>query len=190
MSGKTLIISASNRMNSESKRVSELVLSALGKNLNLELIDLNNYDLPFFNDSNLNAFEEIHLKIQEADDYIIIVPEWGGMIPGKLKNLLLTLDQKHTGHKPALTISVSSGLGGANPISEIRSYGFKNNKIVFIPEYIIIRNVNRFSIETEFYSKIMYRIENSFKILKEYSFFLRKMRINNDKLLNKYPYGM
>lgn len=177
-------------MNSENKRVSELIFSVLNKNVNIELIDLNDYDLPFFNDSNIDEFEEIHLKIQEANDFIFIIPEWGGMIPGKLKNLLLTLSQKHTGHKPALTIFISSGLGGVNPISEIRSYGFKNNKMVFIPEYIIIRNVNRFAINTESYIKIMHRIENAFKILKEYSLFLKEVRINNDKLLNKYPYGM
>ena len=50
--------------------------------------------MPFFNDSNIDEFEEIHLKIQEANDFIFIIPEWGGMILGKLKKIITNIRPK------------------------------------------------------------------------------------------------
>ena len=46
-----------------------------------------------------------------------------------------------------LIVSISSGNGGAYPISELRSSSYKNSHILWIPENIIIRNVKQFSQE-------------------------------------------
>ena len=48
-------------------------------------------------------------------------------------------------HKPGLIVSVSSGNGGAYPIAELRSSSYKNTHIMWIPENIIIRNVEEFN---------------------------------------------
>jgi hypothetical protein len=42
-------------------------------------------------------------------------------------------------------VSVSSGNGGAYPITELRSSSYKNTHIMWIPENIIIRNVEEFN---------------------------------------------
>jgi hypothetical protein len=42
-------------------------------------------------------------------------------------------------------VSVSSGKGGAYPIAELRSSSYKNTHIMWIPENIIIRDVEEFS---------------------------------------------
>jgi hypothetical protein len=39
-------------------------------------------------------------------------------------------------------VTVSAGRGGAYPIAEIRSSSYKNTKINWIPEHLIIREVN------------------------------------------------
>jgi hypothetical protein len=44
-------------------------------------------------------------------------------------------------HKPALICTVSSGDGGAYPVAELRMSSYKNNRICYIPEHIIVRNV-------------------------------------------------
>lgn len=46
-------------------------------------------------------------------------------------------------HKPALLVSVSSSTGGAYPIAELRMSSYKNNRICYIPEQLIIRDCER-----------------------------------------------
>jgi NAD(P)H-dependent FMN reductase len=46
-------------------------------------------------------------------------------------------------HKPALLVSVSSGRGGAFPINQMRQLGYKNNRIMYLPEHLIVRSVEK-----------------------------------------------
>ena len=74
-----------------------------------------------------------------------MVPEYGGMATPQAKNLFLLCDKGELAHKPGLIVSVSSGNGGAYPITELRSSSYKNTHIMWIPENIIIRNVEEFN---------------------------------------------
>ena len=47
------------------------------------------------------------------------------------------------GHKPALIVTVSSADGGAYPVAELRMSSYKNNRICYLPEHVILRNVER-----------------------------------------------
>ena len=60
------------------------------------------------------------------------------------KNIFLLCGNGEFAHKPGLIVSVSSGNGGSYPISELRSSSYKNTHIMWIPENIIIRNVEEF----------------------------------------------
>ena len=64
------------------------------------------------------------------------------MAPAALKNFFLFCNKEEVGHKPALLISVSAGLGGSYPIVELRSSSYKNNRICYLPEHLIIRHAN------------------------------------------------
>jgi len=59
-----------------------------------------------------------------------------------LKNFLLMCDMQDTAHKPVLLVSVVKGISGAYPIAELRMNALKNNKLVAVPDHLIIRNVN------------------------------------------------
>ena len=61
------------------------------------------------------------------------------------KNIFLLCSNGEFAHKPGLIVSVSSGNGGAYPISELRSSSYKNTHVMWIPENIIIRNVEEFN---------------------------------------------
>ena len=61
------------------------------------------------------------------------------------KNFFLVFNNGELFHKPGLIVSISSGSGGAYPISELRSSSYKNTHIMWIPENIIIRNVEQFN---------------------------------------------
>ena len=74
-----------------------------------------------------------------------MVPEYGGMATPAAKNFFLLCGNGELSHKPGLIVSVSSGNGGAYPITELRSSSYKNTHIMWIPENIIIRNVEEFN---------------------------------------------
>ena len=59
-----------------------------------------------------------------------------------LKIFFVLASKAELAHKPALLVGVSSGLGGSYPISELRSSSFKNNRLCYIPEQLIVRQVN------------------------------------------------
>ncbi len=151
---KISIISTSHRKNSESKRVSEII-----KNIILKIDeDLKCYNLDMFekkiplwtSDERKKCklwdedFKKISSELISSDGFIIIVPEYGGMATPNSKNLFLIFNNGEFFHKPGLIISVSSGTGGSYPISELRSSSYKNSHIMWIPENIIIRNVEQF----------------------------------------------
>ena len=89
-------------------------------------------------------FKKISLELENSDGFIIIVPEYGGMASPNSKNLFLIFNKGEFFHKPGLIVSISSGNGGSYPISELRSSSYKNSHINWIPENIIIRNVEQY----------------------------------------------
>jgi NAD(P)H-dependent FMN reductase len=78
--------------------------------------------------------------MQLAHAFIFVTPEWAGMVPPGLKNLLLFAGQKEVGHKPTIVVGVSAARGGSYPISELRMSGYKNNRLLIIPEHIIVQD--------------------------------------------------
>jgi NAD(P)H-dependent FMN reductase len=72
-----------------------------------------------------------------------VTPEWHGQVPAGLKNFFLLFNRFELGHKPALIVAVSSADGGAYPVAELRMSSYKNNRICYIPEQVIVRNVEK-----------------------------------------------
>ena len=152
---KVSIISASHRHNSQSKKVSEFIFNNLLKldyNLDVFSIDLAELSLPLWSPDKRNGegiWGETWCSISEnfnnSDGFILIVPEYGGMATPAAKNIFLLCGNGEFAHKPGLIVSVSSGNGGAYPISELRSSSYKNTHLMWIPENIIIRNVEEFN---------------------------------------------
>ena len=151
---KISIISTSHREKSESKRISSILMNfvlGLDKNINCFLLDVVDYKIPLWtSDKKSNsrfwekAFKEISLELKTSDGFIFVVPEYGGMATPNSKNFFLIFNNGEFFHKPGLIVSISSGNGGAYPISEIRSSSYKNSHIMWIPENVIIRNVVQF----------------------------------------------
>ena len=94
-----------------------------------ELIDLRDFDLPFFNeiasnlhipskDSKVLAWQE---KVAEFDAFVFVTPEYNYSIPASLKN---ALDQayKEWNHKPFSVLGYG-GLGAARAVQDLRGIG-------------------------------------------------------------------
>lgn len=148
---KLLIISTSQRPDSQSAKVGRYIAEssfssphAMGY-ASIHHLELCQFNLPFWDGEEDNKGEhwpEIEQSVDEADALVLITPEWGGMASPLLKNFLLMCTREETAHKPALLISVSNGIGGTYPIVEVKMNALKNNKLVPIPDHLIIRNVS------------------------------------------------
>jgi len=117
---KIAIISASNRISRLSHRVS-LHLQQRMKNFSeveAELIDLSQFNIPAFEEtlSKLTAppsgLQQLQHKIQEADAFILVSPEYNGSFTSALKNAVEHLDEKSFRKKAAGIVSVTSGGNG------------------------------------------------------------------------------
>ena len=152
---KISIISSSHRINSESKKISGFLennLLNLNDNLDIFSLDLAELSLPLWSPDKKNGegvwgetWSSISKNLESSDGFILIVPEYGGMATPAAKNIFLLCGNGEFSHKPGLIVSVSSGNGGAYPIAELRSSSYKNTHIMWIPENIIIRNVEEFN---------------------------------------------
>ncbi len=151
---KISVISASHRMNSQSNRITNLLqnnLFDIDSKLDTFILDLADVALPFWSPEKKDgkgiwgdAWKSISSNLNNSDGFILVVPEYGGMATPAAKNIFLLCGNGELAHKPGLIVSISSGNGGAYPISELRSSSYKNTHIMWIPENIIIRNVEEF----------------------------------------------
>ena len=195
---KISVISASHRINSQSDRVANIISSKL-KNINpttnLFNLDLSVSNLPLWSpdkkkESGIwgDPWKNISNQLNQSDGFIFVVPEYGGMATPHSKNLFLLCGDGELAHKPGLIISISSGNGGAYPIADLRSFSYKNTHIMWIPENIIIRNVEDYS-PGEHGSSIPEwldnRIDYSIEVLLAYSLNMKPLR----KLINRKESG-
>jgi hypothetical protein len=99
-------------------------------------------------------------------------------------------------HKPALIVTVSSADGGAYPVAELRMSSYKNNRICYIPEQVIVRNVESVLNENEADNNpeadqyFRSRFEYALGVLKEYAEALRQVRRSGAADLSVFKNGM
>jgi multimeric flavodoxin WrbA len=200
---KIAIVSGSHREKSESLRVSQYFKHCL-ENLNIDskILSLENNPIPLWTSEAWNpksaftkTFKPYSDALLQADGLIFVVPEWNGMVTPSFKNFLLLCHKNEIAHKPALITAVSSGRGGSYPISELRMSGYKNNRVCYIPEHLIIRNVTKMFQDysksaSEEESYIRKRIDFTLDILIAYTESLKPMRENKNLIDANYPNGM
>jgi NAD(P)H-dependent FMN reductase len=145
MSLNIVLIAGSSRANSQSAKVAAFLgqrLQALDICSAPRLIDLGRAPLPLWPADDLNGVWADHAQVlREADGVVVLAPEWHGMAAPAVKNLFMFAGYKELGHKPALLVGISSGQGGAYPLSELRASSYKNNRVCYLPEHLIVRQV-------------------------------------------------
>lgn len=93
--------------------------------------------------------ESVLKQMYACDAVVVVAPEWGGMLPPALVNLLLLSANGSAGglpfgHKPAFAVGVSASGGGSNPITQLKGYTAKNSHLVWLPLHVVIQNVETF----------------------------------------------
>ena len=185
---KLTIISGSHRKESQSARISGVLkgrVEDLGLFDQVDILSLAGNPLPLWDESIWSGNEEWKRclapwkqTLKDSDAIVVVVPEWNGMAPSALKNFFLLFGTAELGHKPALITAVSAGQGGSYPVAELRMSGYKNNRLCYIPEHLIIRHVgSAFTGEdAEGDAHLQSRVDYALKLLKEYSDGLKQVR--------------
>ena len=202
---KISIICGSHRKNSQSYKVAKVIEKTLQAGICDEtwLLDLADNPLPLWDQGVWDGearWQELLTPIKEqlasSDAFVIIAPEYHGQVPAGLKNFFLLFSKQELGHKPAQIVTVSSADGGSYPVAELRMSSYKNNRICYIPDHIIVRNVekilNENTADNNESADVYFRerIEWSLTILKEYAVGLKHVRDSGVTLTEKFNNGM
>lgn len=146
------VISASQRRVSNSAKVARLTMSLLRHDLGVPdpvMLDLGQTPFPWWSedpslgDPDANRrWAGTSARLRASTAFVFVTPEWGGMAPPALKNLFLLCDDtEELADKPALIVGVSSGHGGAYVVAELRASSYKNTRVCYIPEHVLVRHV-------------------------------------------------
>ncbi len=199
------IISGSHRENAQSLKVARFVQQMLENGIcdKTTLISLSGNPLPLWDQGVWegapewqNLLPAMREDLASCDGFVVISPEWHGQVPAGLKNFFLLFGQNELGHKPAMIIAVSAGDGGAFPVAELRMSSYKNSRLCYIPEHVIVRHVekvlNEKDADNDARSDGYYRerIEWSLKILAAYATGLDTVRKSGVTQTEKFKNGM
>ncbi|MDF3820304.1 NAD(P)H-dependent oxidoreductase [Leptospira sp. 96542] len=199
---KIYIFSGSHRKNSQSLKVANFFSQLLSKSgIENKVFDLGENPIPLWTPDMWEKESEqkkmwikYSIGIADADAYVFVSPEYSGMASPAIKNLFLYLSGADLAHKPGLIITVSSGMGGSYPNSELRISSFKNTRIVYLPDHVIIRHAESVLNENDPISKeddyIRHRLEYVKKLLVEYAKAFAQIRGSGVVDLKTYPFGM
>lgn len=148
---KISIINGSHRKHGQSLKVAQYLRDRLLDQAwsdEVYLLSMSDHPLPLWEEAIWNQdptwqarLEPISGELKESDALIVIAPEYHGMVPAALKNFFLCFGRNEMAHKPALIVAVSSADGGAYPVAELRMSSYKNSRLCYLPEQLIIRNV-------------------------------------------------
>ena len=193
------LVSGSSRADSQSAKVArylqqraiELGYSSAEQ---CSLIDLGAKPLPLW-PAEENAHWPIYQQqLRAADALIVIAPEWNGMACPAIKNFFIYASKTELAHKPGLLVGVSSGIGGAYPISELRASSYKNCRLCYLPEHLIVRHVeqllNNAEAANEDDRRIRERADYALDILVKYAHALKPVRASIDFSNPAFTNGM
>jgi|AntAceMinimDraft_11_1070367.scaffolds.fasta_scaffold00101_42 NAD(P)H-dependent FMN reductase len=201
------IISGSHRPPSQSGKVARYIdnaLQAQGLCDETWLYDLAGNPLPLWDEGIWQGDEQwqnmlspLSDELKSCDAFVIVCPEWHGMAPAGLKNFFLMWTAGgELAHKPALIVTVSVADGGSFPIAELRMSSYKNSRICYLPEHLIIRYVdtvfnedptqNKASAQAYFEERLTYCLE----MLQQYGLAFQQIRASGKASVEKYTSGM
>ncbi|MCW7492731.1 NAD(P)H-dependent oxidoreductase [Leptospira sp. 2 VSF19] len=199
---KICLIAGSHRKNSQTLKVGKFLAEILkSKGIEITLFDLGGNPLPLWEptmwekDSDIKKFWlEYSEGLGSADAYVFLSPEYAGMASPALKNFFLYLTGSDISHKPGLIITVSSGMGGSYPNAELRMSSYKNTRIVYLPDHVIVRHVesvlNSENPENKDDEYIRSRLTYTLNVLVEYAKAFANVRQSGVIDIKTYPFGL
>ncbi len=203
---KVAIVSGSHRQPSQSIKVAKLIRRRIGERFagaQAEIIDLGGNPYPLWDQGIWDGdpawterLAEPKRILNESDALVVVSPEWHGQVPSGLKNFFLLFGPKELGHKPGMIVTLSASEGGSYPVAELRMSSYKNNRLCYIPEHVIIKHVESVlnddpaQNDAERDTYLRGRIDWTLGILNEYAKALRPVRESGVTASPDFPFGM
>jgi NAD(P)H-dependent FMN reductase len=202
---KITVISGSHRAQAQSLKVARHIKATLDDGMVEEtaLVSLADNPLPLWDMGVWDGEERwstlldpIRAELASSDAFVVVTPEWHGQVPAGLKNFFLLFGKNELGHKPAMIVAVSNADGGAYPVAELRMSSYKNSRICYIPEHVIVRNVEQVLNDDASQNNpgadeyFRARIQWALGILREYAAALRQVRDSGATKTERFRNGM
>ncbi len=200
---KITIISGSHRVNSESERVAKYIDAEINRTklATSQVFSLAENPLPFWDEGIWKGdpkwktvWGPISAMLSQSDGFVVIAPEWSGMVPAGLKNFFLLCGANELAHKAGMIVGVSTGIGGSYPITELRTSSYKNTRLCYIPDHVIVRNsaamLKGDTPADQHDEGLRKRITYTLKLLVEYSKALAAVRESGVIDYKSFPFGM
>jgi NAD(P)H-dependent FMN reductase len=201
---KFAIVSGSHRPAAQSGKVARFVgahAKSLSPDYSTYVLELGKNPLPLWEEGIWNKdpkmiepWTPVSEELSRADAFVVVAPEWSGMVPAALKNFFLFASDGCLYHKPGLIIGVSASRNGAYPVAELRVSSYKNSHIQYISEHVIVRNVNEVLNErapvSEEDGQIRKRLDYGLRVLAEYGKALGTVRASGVLNRKEFPFGM
>jgi NAD(P)H-dependent FMN reductase len=192
------LLVGSSRKGSQSAKVGAYIAEHIRRRH--DLYTLNMADIPLLswegggqNDA-LSAWTPHRVALTAAHGVIIVTPEWNGMAPPAVKNFFLWCDRKDVGHKPALIVAVSATRGGSYPVAELRMSSYKNTRICYIPEHVIVHDakdvMNSDTPASAEDAAIRHRIAYALGVLDAYAEAMTELRKDRRLFDDTFKFGM
>lgn len=196
---KYVVVAGSSRNNSQSakighflaQRLVELDLASPG---DTSVIDLGTGPLPLWPAEDTGPWAQYAAQLQAADAVIVVVPEWNGMACPAIKNFFIYTSKTELAHKPGLLVGVSAAVGGPYVVSEMRASSYKNCRLAYLPEHILVRHcggvLNGPEAASEDDQRLRARIDYTLDILGKYTEALKPVRAAIDMSNPGFANGM
>ena len=193
------LVAGSSRNNSQSGKIARVLrqrLIEMGQTTQdtSSIIDLGLAPLPLWPAEDAGPWGMYQQQLAAADAVVIIAPEWNGMACPASKNFFIYASKAELAHKPGLLVGVSSGIGGAYPISELRASSYKNCRLCYIPEHLIVRHaeqvLNDGAASNDDDQRLRARIDYALDILNKYAQALQPVRASIDLSQPAFANGM
>ena len=194
-----VLIAGSSRANSQSGKVARFIRQRLidldkASPSSCSIIDLGQGPLPLWPAEDNGPWSGYQQQLRDADAVVVIAPEWNGMACPAIKNFFIYASKAELAHKPGLLVGVSSGIGGGYPISKLRASSYKNCRLCYLPEHLIIRGVEKVLNDVEPVSeddqRIRARMDYDLDILARYAQALKPVREAIDMSNPAFTNGM
>lgn len=196
---KYVVVAGSSRNNSQSAKIAhflaqrlvELDLASPG---DTSVIDLGTGPLPLWPAEDTGPWTQYAAQLQAADAVIVVVPEWNGMACPAIKNFFIYTSKTELAHKPGLLVGVSAAVGGPYVVSEMRASSYKNCRLAYLPEHILVRHcsgvLNGPQAASEDDQRLRARIDYTLDILGKYTEALKPVRAAIDMSNPGFANGM
>ncbi len=194
-----LVVAASQRPGSQSlaiAREAESLAHAAADCAAVTVIDLSDHRAALWDadagQDHTDALTSLRDMALACDALVFVVPEWSGMAPPLAKNFFLVMRPLDLAHKPGLIVSVSAGTGGAYPVAELRMGSYKNTKLCWIPDHVIVRgsDFDHDEGETVLPAATRDRLQGAVGMLVHYATALAAVREPINAIGRRWPYGM